>query len=162
MSLEAAKTKVRFTVDTAFTINLMKETTFKSLSIPQKLEKSNTRAYAYGNNVAINIIGQFFTRTRYNNGEYKKIKIHVVGADYGNIIGFKTLTELNIIHIVQALVNKSDDDEFKRGLVAKYPSLFSNKIGKLKNHSVKLHINTDIKPVRQKSRTTAIHLRPGV
>jgi hypothetical protein len=29
VSLEVAKTKVRFTVDTAFTINLMKETTFK-------------------------------------------------------------------------------------------------------------------------------------
>ena len=78
MSLEVAKTKVRFTVDTASTINLMNETTFKSLNIPQKLEKSNTRAYAYGSNVAINIIGQFFTRTRYNNGEYKKIKMLIM------------------------------------------------------------------------------------
>ena len=44
----------------------------------------------------------------------------------------------------------------------KYPSVFQNKIGKLKNHLVKLHIDRNVKPVRQKRRPTPIHLRTGI
>ena len=39
---------------------------------------------------------------------------------------------------------------------------FRSEIEKLKNRVVKLHINNDLKPVRQKRRATPIHLRPGI
>ncbi len=85
----------------------------------------------------------------------------MVDGNAGNILGYKSLVELKIINMVNS-VEVKESDTFAEELVAKYPSLFSNKIGKLKNHMVKLHINRNVKPVRQKRRATPIHLRPGI
>ena len=55
-----------------------------------------------------------------------------------------------------------ENEKFVEDLKIKYPSVFANKIGKLKNHLVKLHIDPSIKPIRQKRRPTPIHLRAGI
>ena len=59
-------------------------------------------------------------------------------------------------------IEKEQTDKFVEELKLRYPLLFSNKIGKMKNHLVKLHINHSVKPVRQKRRPTPLHLRPGI
>jgi hypothetical protein len=124
------------------------------------LQKSSTKAYAYNSKIPIPIIGQFETRTMYDK-QYRKLVIHVVEGCAGNLLGFKSIMEFNIINIVNSIETKEKDD-FVRLLIKQYPLAFSNKIGKLKDHLVKLHINHAIKPVRQKHRPTAIHLRPGI
>ena len=63
--------------------------------------------------------------------------------------------ELNAIQI-------DENDKLASDLMIKYPSVFQNKIGKLKNHLFKLHIDRNVKQVRQKRRPTPIHLRTGI
>ena len=43
-----------------------------------------------------------------------------------------------------------------------FPDLFSGKLGFLKGFEVKLDIDPEIRPVKQKLRPIAIHLRPSV
>ena len=160
--LEIGKSKVQFAVDTAATINLMDSATYNGLHLQPKLKKSQVKAFTYGSNKPINIIGQFETRSRYN-GEFRHLIINVVEGNSGNILGFKSVMELNILNFVNSVTSSpQSEDAFVTELAKKYPSLFSNKIGKLKDHFVKLHIDNEIKPVRQKRRSTPIHLRAGI
>ena len=46
----------------------------------------------------------------------------------------------------------------KQQLINKYPSLF-NDLGKFKNHEVKLHIDSSVRPVVQKQRMIPYYLR---
>ena len=46
----------------------------------------------------------------------------------------------------------------KQQLINKYPSLF-NGLGKLKNHKVKFHIDSSVKPVIKKQRMIPYYLR---
>ncbi|KAK3739292.1 hypothetical protein QZH41_007139 [Actinostola sp. cb2023] len=47
-------------------------------------------------------------------------------------------------------------------LMQRYPELFENKIGQLKDYEVKLHIDPDVKPVAQPHRRVPFHLRAKV
>jgi hypothetical protein len=154
------KSRVTFTIDTGCSINIIDELTYNTMHPKPNLQKSSTKAYAYNSKILIPIIGQFETRAMYDK-QYKKLAIHVVEGCAGNLLGFKSIMEFNIINIVNSIETKEKDD-FVQVLIKQYPLEFSNKIGKLKDHLVKLHINHAIKPVRQKHRPTAIHLRPGI
>ncbi len=85
----------------------------------------------------------------------------MVPGSSGNLLSFKTIMYLNVINFVNS-VEHDEEEKFVENLIAKYPSVFSGKIGKLKNHLVKIHINRNTKPIRQKRRPTPIHLRPGI
>jgi phage-related protein len=85
----------------------------------------------------------------------------VVPGSSGNLLSFKTIVDFHIINFVNS-IEANEDEKFVGNLIAKYPSVFSDKIGKLKNHLVKIHINRNVKPIRQKRRPTPIHLRPGI
>ncbi|KAK3749040.1 hypothetical protein QZH41_005695 [Actinostola sp. cb2023] len=47
-------------------------------------------------------------------------------------------------------------------LIQRYPELFEDKIGQLKDYEVKLHIDPDVKPVAQPHRRVPFHLRAKV
>jgi hypothetical protein len=55
ISLEIAKSKIKFAVDTGATINIMDRITFNSLYLHQKLMKSSTKAFTYGSHTPLNI-----------------------------------------------------------------------------------------------------------
>ncbi len=160
VELEICKTKVKLIIDTAASINIIDEPTYNSLYLKPKLIKSATKAYAYGSRIPIPILGQFETRTSYS-GTHRRILIHVVQGNGGNLLSFSSFKELNIISLVSS-VESDENEKFVEDLKARYPSVFTNRIGKLKNHLVKLHIDLDVKPIRQKRRPTPIHLRAGI
>jgi hypothetical protein len=61
------------------------------------------------------------------------------------------------------IVNQIEEkDVVAEDLKQRYPTLFSDKIGKLKDRLIKLHINQEIKPIRQRYRPESFHLREGI
>ena len=59
-------------------------------------------------------------------------------------------------------VNMIQNDQMKlQDILTKYTDIFQG-VGKLKNHQVKLHVNTDVKPVVSKQRPIPYHLRDRV
>ncbi len=72
-----------------------------------------------------------------------------------NLLSYSTSIELKLVKLTYAVTSR--DEEFHRSIVAKYPDLFSGKIGRLKDFELKFHINKDVKPIVQKERKTPFH-----
>lgn len=150
---------VDFYVDTGSEINIIDKDTFNCIRSKPRLFQCNKKIYGYGNKTPLSAIGEFTARCKYN-GSYKKISFVVIDGSYGNLLSYKTSVDLGIINQIRnvSIENKKIDSKVE-ALWKKYPSVFSGKIGLLKNHSVKLHINKEIKPVLQKLRPVPFHLR---
>jgi hypothetical protein len=78
-------------------------------------------------------------------------EFYIVPGDHGSLLGYPTSTELDLI----AVLNNITDSHLKN------ENLFK-RIGKLKDTTVKLHIDETVKPVAQKQRRTPFHLRDKV
>ncbi len=123
-----------------------------------KMNKSNMNLYAYGSSKPIQIVGEFNTRVNFKRDCYV-ITIQVTEGNNGNILGHETLIKMGIVTIVNQIEEK---DFFIEDLKQRYPSVFSGKIGKLKDRSIKLHIKPEVKPIRQRNRPASFHLRKGI
>ena len=78
-------------------------------------------------------------------------KFYVTKGNHGSLIGYPTAKALTLVKVI----HKVNDP------AAKYPKLFEG-IGKLKDITIKLHIDESIPPVAQKNRRTPFHLRDNV
>ncbi|XP_052809099.1 uncharacterized protein K02A2.6-like [Mya arenaria] len=85
------------------------------------------------------------------NDRYILDTFYIVKGNHGALLGFDTANKLGVIHVV----NTVEDRE------KKYPGLFTG-IGKLKNCTVKLHIDKSVKPLAQRQRRTPFYLRAKV
>lgn len=75
----------------------------------------------------------------------------------GCIIGFDTASKLGLVNILNNL-GSADQSHLKTA----YPSVFSGKIGKLKDVVFHLHVDKLVKPVVQKHRHIPFHLRDAL
>jgi hypothetical protein len=116
------------------------------------------KLYAYGSNRPIPILGELNTRALFK-GCYHAFTIQVTEGNNGNILGHETLIKMGIVTIINQIEEK---DELSEDLKQRYPSVFSGKISKLKDHLVKLHIKPEVKPIRQRNRPASFHLREGI
>ena len=73
------------------------------------------------------------------------------------LLGHKTAIELGVIQIFNQLT-VHDNEKYK----SLFPKLFSDRIGSIKDAEVKLDIDPNVKPVKQKLRPVAIHLQEAV
>ncbi|CAC5416418.1 unnamed protein product [Mytilus coruscus] len=81
-------------------------------------------------------------------------KFYVVKGGHGALIGYPTASQLGLVKIIQPINIQAPK--------LRYPEVFRDEIGKYKGGSVKLHIDTNIRPMAQRNRKTAFHLRPKV
>lgn len=151
---------VSFGVDTGAAVNVMDRRTFDRLKIKPKLSKYDRKLYPYGLEKPLDVHGCFKTRVKYKN-EYRSVEFVVINGNHGNLLSYETSAMLGIINRIEQ-VAKKEHLEVVEKFAKKYPELFADKIGRLKNFEVKLHINTDIKPVQQKLRYVPFHLRDAV
>jgi hypothetical protein len=91
---------------------------------------------------------------------YRSVDFVVVRGNSGNLLSYRSAVELGIINPILSL--SAARDAYVEKLSKKFPSVFSGKIGLLKNHVVKLHIDESVKPVQQKVRHVPFHLREMV
>ncbi|CAF0986472.1 unnamed protein product [Brachionus calyciflorus] len=121
---------ISFTVDTRAEVNIIDENTFNKLNYKPKLYKCDTKFY-------------------------KSIELIVTKGGSGNLLSYCTSVELGIINRIN-IVNSDGLDPSVEEYKIRYPKLFSGKIGELKNHQIRLHIDETIKPIQQKLRPNDI------
>lgn len=137
-------------IDTGATVNILDENTYQQLGKPKLSKHGIKHLHPYGGGPPLEIKG----RCELVVESSKKMQCHsfyVVSGSYGALLGYSTAVELNLISIVNRVSDPS----------VKYPNLKKG-IGKLKDITVKLHIDESVKPVAQRHRRTPFHLREKV
>jgi len=86
--------------------------------------------------------------------KYGAHKFYVVKGGHGALIGYPTASQLGLVKIIQPINIQTPE--------LRYPDVFSDEIGKYNGGPLKLHIDNNVRPVAQRNRKTAFHLRPKV
>lgn len=159
ITLLVCQSYVKFMVDTGAEINLIDEETFNKLKMKPCLRRSNVSLFSYGSRDKLKTLGEFNTRISYN-GQYRSIQFIVTSGKHGNLLSYQTSVLLGIVNRICS-VSGNANPELER-FSRRYPSIFSGKIGLLKNYTAKLHIDKSVKPVQQRLRQVPFHLRPLV
>ena len=132
-----------------------------------RLTPSDTRIMSYGNN-NLHVRGYFHAKAESNTAS-TYAKFYVIAGSGGSLLGLTTSIELKLVNIVQNIspvmtsqtsleVARVGLDPHTKRLVEEYSDLFKD-LGKLKDFSVKLHIDETIKPVAQPHRRVPFHVR---
>ena len=163
-------TPVNMKIDTGASVNILDEATYNALKPIPQLRERHTPIYSYNSSQALPVLGTFNTTLRYKN-HTAQAEFVVIKGSSGNLLSYKSCTELELIKIVhdndiadiddtdKSIDNLSNTADFWN---KKYPTVFTDKIGKLKNYQLSLHIDTSVKPVQAKPRLVAINLEPLV
>ena len=162
LMLMVCQTNIQFTIDSGAQVDLIDEFTYNRLKFKPKLYKTSCLLMPYGSKRCIETLGKFRTRVMYNN-QYKNVNFIVVKGNGGNLLSYTTsvlLGILNPINVVQyeKFINNKHINHYQN----KFPNLFSDKIGLLKDKMVTLHIDQNVKPIQQKLRQIPVHLRESV
>ncbi|VDI83276.1 Hypothetical predicted protein [Mytilus galloprovincialis] len=124
----------------------------KTLAL-QNLTKNDIKLLPYGGGKPLEVTGacELGVETKHKYGVHK---FYVVRGGHGALIGYPTASQLGLVKIIQPISIQAPEK--------RYPDVFRDEIGKYTGGSVKLHIDTDIRPVAQRNRKTAFHIRPKV
>ena len=174
IALQIANTSVNIHIDTMSSINVIDEVTFKLFNPPSKLKEHSKPAFPYGTNKPIKFLGEFLAPVRVANKHVRAIFV-VAEGNFGSLLGYPTAKKLGVDPVSQilysagdsvtAIVNKEESEASTKQLAiyqAKYPTVFSGKIGQVKGVEVSLHINDTVKPVQARPRNIPYHLREAV
>ena len=164
LTLLICQTWVSVALDTGAELNVIDEATYTSLKTKPKMSQCTVTLYAYSNRTPIATLGQFSTRVDVN-GIYKSIMFIVTKANGGNLLSYKSARERGIIGEVRCVNNVSTEEQIDPEYEAwkrRFPNVFGEHIGKLRNFQARLHIDESIAPQQQKLRHVPFHLRGTV
>ncbi|XP_052806251.1 uncharacterized protein K02A2.6-like [Mya arenaria] len=145
---------IKVTIDTGSSVNIIDENTYAFLGKPTLKTKHLPKLLPYGGGSNLKVKG-CCEMTAEKNDKIVVDKFYLVKGNYGTLLGFQTASDLGVVKIIQN-VNISQET-----IERKYPGIYEG-IGKLKQQTVKLHVNKDVHPVAQKGRRTPFHLRKNV
>ncbi|KAK7099318.1 hypothetical protein V1264_003469 [Littorina saxatilis] len=141
-------------IDTGASVSLMTFDTYKKVCPKAPLYGPCPLIFAYGSDVPLPIIGFVTTDVNYNDQRIPA-KFYVVNNNKvnkaNNLMSLDMAETLGLVHFTFAL---SPDDKFH--------TLFSNGVGKIKDISIKLHIDQSVRPVAQRHRRIPFHVRKDV
>jgi len=150
--------KLHVLIDTGAQVNCINKETY--LGIPEardKLLPSDKMLYPYGSMTnPLPTLGRLKVKLKSKDTD-KMVKtvMYVIDDNTVNLLSCETSVELNLINFTNA-VNTSMDS-----VVESYKDRFEG-MGKMKEVQVSLHINTEVKPVEQKTRRIPFHVRNDV
>ena len=169
--------KVRVLIDSGASVNVLNERTFtalnKRLNNALNLEKTKTKIFSYGNtnDELLKILGKTVVLLETKN-KFLMSTFYVVETEHQNLLAGETAISLGILNLnKQETINTCQQQTNVHGgvssrlvpLINKFQNtIFSGRIGKLKNYQVKLHIDKNIPPVAQKERRIPFALRKKV
>jgi hypothetical protein len=151
--------KLQVLIDKGARVNIMNKSTY--LSIPEaqgRLLEPDRTLYPYGaNSNPLKIIGRLKVKLKsHHTGKLVRTVFFVIDDNSDNLLSCQTSEALSLVSFAKAVAVASVDN-----VVANYSDRFDG-IGKMKGVQVKLHINTDIKPVEQRTRRVPFHIRSQV
>ncbi|RNA16800.1 Retrovirus-related Pol poly from transposon, partial [Brachionus plicatilis] len=149
----------------------MDTATFNTLLPKPHLEPCCNQLYAYQSDRPIPVLGQFATVVRAN-GHEAQAQFKVVEGQAGNLLSFDTARELDLFStdafrkkIELASIGPSEREERKDAFDGRYEKLangfsdvFTDRIGLLKDHPVRLHVDKSVQPLKSAYRRQPFHL----
>lgn len=139
---------IKATIDTGSSANIIDEKTYEYIGKPALNRIRLPKLLPYGGG-KLNVLGSLDLNTEKNN-KITVGRFFVVRGSNGVLLSYDTSCDMQLVQITQNVQTKSKFED-------KYPNIY-NGIGKLKNKTLKLHINQDVKPVAQSNRRTPFHL----
>ncbi len=151
-------------IDSQAGVNILDSESFQRLQnatgAPQSsLKKPSTEVFAYNSRNPLPVIGEIKANVTVGNKQ-TTTTFCVVEGNSGNLLSFKTSTELGLIKIINSMSAPSETCGVDN-ILSSYEDLF-NGMGKVKNQQIKLHINEDVQPKVQKHRRIPFHVRKDV
>ena len=142
-------------VDTGNSINVIDECTYKSMTNQPKLSKSDTKAYAYGADAKVTLLGKF-PATVETEGKLTTAPFYVTQGNSRNLLSYMTSVDLQVLPVIHSLETSKMDY-----LCQKYSKVFAG-IGQTKDTQIELYIDLNIQPITQPHRRIPFHLRKQV
>lgn len=140
-------------LDTGATTNVIDMKTYSNLISKPKLEKYSGRAFGYGSKVPISVVGKFKAQITSNNLTITR-EFLVVDSAKTCILGEEACQYLGLVVILNQI---KATDIFER-----FDKVFTKRIGKYKGAQMRIHINYDIKPIKEKLRRVCFNQREKV
>lgn len=145
--------QIDFLVDTGTPINIIDEKTFDKFKGSVNLDECKTKLYCYKASVPLPVTGEFYAKMESGKGSSSE-RIVVIKGQSECLLSYRAAVRLNIIK----MVNKVKAMGYQE-LKAKFPKLFSDTMGLITGVEITLGVDPNIKPVKQKLRPIAFHLR---
>jgi hypothetical protein len=142
LSFEINGTNMELYVDTCSSMNVINETMYNKIASKPRLREVACKVYGYQSQTPIEFIGEFRAKVRHSDKEVEA-DVAVVRGNERCLISYETASRLGVVKIIDSLTCKPIE-HYK----AKYPNVFSDKIGKLKDFKVKLDIDETVEPTR--------------
>lgn len=96
--VQIAGKSINMLIDSGASCNVIDSNTWKILKSNVKLNKCDRKVYAYGAKSPLHVIGKFDTNISIND-QKRNAEFLVVNTNCGSLLGCKTATEMNILHI---------------------------------------------------------------
>ena len=165
--------KVEFLIDSGSALNILNLKIFNKLNSKNslKLRKTDKRVLTYGINKPSLSIKGVTTLFIENNNKLITKEFYVISTQNKNLLSGHTAIELNLLSIPVNYTQEESDFRNKikqvpnrlKPLINKYENtLFSGKIGTVKNVKIKLHTDEKVQPVAQRERRIPFALREKV
>ena len=125
--------QVEFVIDSGSTMNIIDLDSFNKLANKPTLDKPISNAYRFDSKKPINFHGRFTTIVESGHAAITAT-VHVLkyASSSPNLLSFGTAEDLGLIRIIKSVENLQD--KLKDDMIVRYPSLFSGKIGCLKDY----------------------------
>ena len=170
---------IRLMLDSGATCNILNRQDFDSISESVTLMPTHRNVFAYGKQQKVDVLGTVEAKLNLRN-ETQKLKFIVVNTNDSSILGYSSATQLGFIqvhphyesnvtntktrtsstHVTEITSNLSIPDcpVSVKEIINNHADVFKG-VGKFNGKKVKLHINSEIKPVSQSHRRIPYHLR---
>ena len=167
-------TKINMLIDSGSTLNILDETTYRTLSKIPKLQNSTAKIFTYSGQVPLKLKGTFIATVRAC-GKATQAKFYVTEGSNGAILGQKTAETLNILRVGPPADSKyvsvneiNQAKDIKQQVHPEIQQILDNNtevfqdMGKFKDFQLQLHIDKNVTPVQQPIRRLPYHTRKKV
>ena len=145
---------IKLTADSGASVNILDEKDFDKLQPNQRLSPTTTKIMSYHGSTPLPVLGKLTLLVEHDSNQ-AYTDFYVIAGSSGSLLSWETSTQLHLINVVQHVQAETTP------LAKEYSDLFRG-LGKLKNFSVKLHIDETVTPVAQPHRRIPFHLRKQV
>ena len=151
------ETKIKAFADTGADICIMSKKNAEELNLPIKRTRMKIKPYG---SKRVKCCGEYIGTIMFGEN-VTNASVYILDQDVETLLSGRVSEDLNIIQFNDEPIRKVETASTpeKAEFVNSYPEVFSDKIGTLKGHKVKIHIDPEVKPVAQPSRPVPFHLR---
>ena len=143
-------------IDSGAGVNVIDTCSFNQLK-NMHIQPTSRRIYGYRSTEPLLVVGNFEAEIESRvTSKSTVMQFCVVDGCDGNFIGYKTATDLGLLHIINSVSTPKVNN-----IVEDYKNCFEG-LGKVKGKTAKLHVNDSAKPLAQKYHRLPFHIRDQV